>query len=177
MSNAQTRDQGIGLRIGDPLGITYKSYFDRKGAVELIFGSTSANRHDSYYKSTFDSRSKYDGNRYVDHSVKYTLAFQGRMVWHESFPANVEGRLDWYWGLGAHVRLSDVKYSFFNENDILRTDNDTNFDLGPEGILGIEYEFLDYPIVGFSEVSLMGELVDNPFRFRFFGAVGIRYAF
>jgi len=177
VSKAQKFDQGIGLRIGDPLGITYKSYFNNKAAIELIAGSTSANRHRHYYKSTFENRDKYDGFRYVDHSIGYTFAFQTRVMWHESFPANVEGRLDWYWGLGGHFRLSDVEYTYFDENGIAGSGSRTNFDLGPEGLLGLEYEFLDYPVVGFSEVSLMGELVDNPFRFRFFGAIGVRYAF
>jgi len=175
--HAQKYDQGVGLRLGDPYGITYKSYFNNNAAVELIIGSTSANRHGSYFKRSFNNRSKFDGYRYVDHLVDYTVAFQGRVLWHESFPANVEGRLDWYWGVGGHIRLSDVDYSYFDQNDILSRESHTNFDLGPEGILGMEYEFLDYPIVGFGEVSLMGEIIDNPLRFRVFGAFGIRYAF
>lgn len=175
--SAQTYDQGIGLRIGDPLGITYKSYFNRTSALELTLGSTSANRHGSYFKRSFRNRDKYNGFNYIDHNVDYTLAFQARLLWHESFPATVEGRLDWYWGIGGHLRLADVEYSYFDANNVVRYDNGTNFDLGPEGILGMEYELLDFPIVAFGEVSLMTELIDNPFRFRFFGAFGIRYAF
>jgi len=174
---AQTYDQGIGVRIGDPFGITYKSYFNNKAAIEFTLGTTSANRHGSYHKRSFNNRNKFDSYRYVDHLVDYTVAIQGRVVWHESFPANVEGRLDWYWGIGGHLRYSDIDYSFFDQLDILRRESDTNFDIGPEGILGMEYEFLDYPIVGFGEVSLMGEIIDNPLRFRLFGAIGIRYAF
>ena len=174
---AQQHDQGIGLRIGDPVGITYKSYFNNNAAIELILGSTSANRHGNYYKTSFNNRDKFNGLAYIDHQVDYTLAFQGRVLWHEAFPANVEGRLDWYWGLGGHLRLSNVDYVYSDPNGIILGESETNFDLGPEGILGAEYELLDYPIVTFAEVSMMGELVDNPFRFRFFGALGIRYAF
>ena len=68
---------------------------------------------------------------------------------------------------GAHIRSSEVEYSYFDQ-DILRFDNKQNFDLGPEGIFGIEYELLDYPIVAFGEANLMAELIDNPFRFRRF---------
>lgn len=177
ISLAQIYDQGFGLRIGDPLGVTYKSYFNRTSALELTLGSTSGNRHGSYFKSTFTNRDEYNGFNYIDHTVDFTLAFQARLLWHESFPANVEGRLDWYWGLGGHLRFADVTYTYFDQDNFLRYDNATNFDLGPEGILGMEYELLDFPIVGFGEVSLMTELVDNPFRLRFFGAFGIRYAF
>jgi len=176
-ATGQVRDQGIGMRIGDPFGVTYKSYFDNQAALEFTLGTTSSNRFDHYYRNLFDHKNKFDGYAYIDHKVNYTLATQGRILFHESFPARVEGRLDWYWGFGYHFRLSGVEYSYFDQNNIIRTADHTNLDLGPEGILGVEYEFLDLPIVGFSEVSLMGELIDNPFRFRFFGAVGVRYAF
>ncbi|MEX2336678.1 MAG: hypothetical protein WD555_05350 [Fulvivirga sp.] len=42
---------------------------------------------------------------------------------------------------------------------------------------GVEYELQDYPVVTFGEVSLMGEIVDKPLRFRLFVGVGVRYAF
>ncbi|MEL7001701.1 MAG: hypothetical protein AAFN93_03095 [Bacteroidota bacterium] len=174
---AQRYDQGIGIRVGDPLALTYKTYGSRNTALEFTVGSTSRNRHGSYYRDAFDRVGDFDNFRYSNHNVKYTLALQGRYLVHYAFPANVEGRLDWYWGVGAQVRVSSLDYSFFDESDILRTDRRTNFDFGPEGILGVEYELQDYPIVGFSEVSIMGEIVDQPLRLRIFGAIGVRYAF
>ncbi|GAA0891886.1 hypothetical protein GCM10009122_15650 [Fulvivirga kasyanovii] len=174
---AQKLNQGLGLRIGDPVGISYKAYLPGSTAVEFTLGTTSRNRHSAYYKDTFNALDRYDGLRYSDHDVKYTLALQGRYLLHNPFPANVEGRLDWYWGLGGQFRLSKVEYTYFSESTLFANDTKTNIDLGPEGILGVEYEFKDYPIVGFSEVSLLGEIVDKPLRFRFFAAVGVRYAF
>lgn len=176
LSAQSVNDQGIGLRVGDPFGITYKSYFRNPMALEVVLGTTSANRHENYYKKAFDNANKYDGYNYVDHSIDYTIAVQARLLWHEKVPANVEGRFDYYYGLGGHMRVSNVDYSYMDTEGIIRTDSRGNFDLGPEGVLGLEYELLDYPIVAFSEVSLMTELVDN-LRLRLFGAVGVRYAF
>ncbi len=176
-SFAQRYDQGIGLRIGDPLGFSYKMYGNNRNALEFTVGSTSRNRHGAYYEDKFDAINDFDDFRYADHDVEYTFAAQGRYLVHTAFPANVEGRLDWYWGLGAHLRLSSLDYSYFNESSQLLSDTRTNFDLGPEGILGVEYELQDYPIVGFGEVSLLAELVDQPLKLRIFGAVGVRYAF
>lgn len=176
-SYAQNYNQGIGVRVGDPLSLTYKMYSRGSSALEFTVGSTSRNRHASYYRDKFDRIGDFDNFRYSSHNVKYTLVLQGRYLQHYSFPANVEGRLDWYWGAGAQIRFSSLDYSFFDESDILRTDKRSNFDLGPEGILGVEYELQDFPIVGFAEVSLMAEIVDQPLRVRIFGAVGIRYAF
>lgn len=176
-SHAQRYDQGIGIRVGDPLGVTYKLYLPHYRAVEFNFGTTSRNWHSSYYQDTFNGLNRYDGYRYSSHDVKYTVALQGRYLLHQSFPANVEGRLDWYWGLGGQLRLSKIEYTYFTEEMLLNSDAKTNLDLGPEGILGVEYELQDYPIVGFGEVSLLGEIVDKPFRFRLFAAVGVRYSF
>ncbi|MEM9857573.1 MAG: hypothetical protein AAF843_09460 [Bacteroidota bacterium] len=177
LSFAQRFDRGIGLRVGDPFGISYKQYGNNRAALEFTLGTTSRNRHNAYYKDKFKSINDFDRFNYSDHTVDFTLAAQGRYLLHYSFPANVEGRLDWYWGLGAHLRLSTLEYAYFDESESLSFDERTNFDLGPEGIIGMEYELQDYPIVGFGEFSLLGELVDQPLKFRLFAAVGVRYAF
>lgn len=174
---AQRYDQGVGIRIGDPFGITYKQYGSNNAALEFTLGTTSRNRHGAYYKDKFKSISDFDRFNYSDHTVDYTLAVQGRYLLHYSFPANVEGRLDWYWGVGAQLRLSNLEYAYFDESESLNFDERTNFDLGPEGIIGMEYELEDFPIVGFGEFSLLGELVDQPLKFRLFAAMGVRYAF
>ncbi|TRX48895.1 hypothetical protein FNH22_28070 [Fulvivirga sp. M361] len=174
---SQRFDQGVGLRIGDAFGISYKIYGQRNTAFEFGIGTTSRNRHGAYYRDKFKNINDFDGLRYADHDVNYTLALQGRYLLHYAFPANVEGRLDWYWGVGAQMRLSGLEYSYFNESSIIGSDDKTNFDLGPEGILGVEYELQDYPVVSFAEVSLLAELVDQPFKMRIFGAIGVRYAF
>ncbi|MEM6360277.1 MAG: hypothetical protein AAF731_09310 [Bacteroidota bacterium] len=176
-SFAQRFDQGVGLRVGDPFGISYKQYRNNRTALEFTLGTTSPNRHGAYYKDKFKSIGDFDGFRYTDHTLDFTLAAQGRYLLHYSFPANVEGRLDWYWGVGAQVRLSTLEYTYFNASESLTTDERTNFDLGLEGIIGMEYELQDFPIVGFGEFSLFGELADQPLKFRLFAAMGVRYAF
>ncbi|MEM6525399.1 MAG: hypothetical protein AAGF85_03605 [Bacteroidota bacterium] len=174
---AQSFDQWVGLRVGDPFGLSYKQYGNNRTALEFTIGTTSRNRHGAYYKDKFGKINDFDRFNYSDHTVDFTLATQGRYLLHYSFPANVEGRLDWYWGLGAHLRISTLEYAYFDESESLNFDERTNFDLGPEGVLGMEYEFQDYPIVGFGEFSLLGEVVDQPLKFRLFAAVGIRYGF
>lgn len=173
----QAYNQGIGLRIGDPVGVSYKMYTRGKAALEFNLGTVSRNSHSAYYKDTFRKKDKFDDYIYSDHDVNFTLVLMGRYLIHEAFPANVEGRLDWYYGAGAQLRVSTVDYQYFDELNRIGSDEITNIDLGPEAILGVEYELQDYPIVGFGEVSLMMEIVDRPLHFRVFGAVGVRYAF
>ncbi len=173
----QYYNQGLGIRIGDPYGVTYKMYLQGKAAVEFSLGTVSRNNHSAYYKDTFRKKDKFDDYVYSDHDVDMTLVLMGRYLIHESFPAHVEGRLDWYYGAGAQFRISKVDYQYFDELNRVESDEITNIDLGPEAILGIEYELEDIPLVAFGEVSLLMELVDRPFHFRVFGAVGVRYAF
>ena len=173
----QNYNQGIGLRIGDPVGISYKLYLQGKSAVEFNLGTVSRNSHDAYYKDSFKKKDKFDDFIYSDHDVDFTIVLMGRYLIHEAFPANVEGRLDWYYGAGAQFRISKVEYQYFDEFNRIGSENTTNVDFGPEAIIGMEYELQDFPIVGFGEVSLLMEIVDRPLHFRVFGAAGIRYAF
>ncbi len=174
---AQNYNQGIGIRIGDPLGITYKAYLQRRSAIELILGSVSRNNHSSYYRDSFKKLNKYDDFLYNSHNVNFTMVLMGRYLKHESFPAHVEGRLDWFYGGGVQLRIAKLEYQYFDTQNRIFTDDHTNVDFGPEGIIGMEYEFADIPMVAFGEVSLLMELVDRPFHFAVFGAFGLRYAF
>jgi len=174
---AQQYNQGLGIRIGDPFGISYKAYLQRRRAVELVLGTVSRNNHSSYYRDTFRNLDKYEGDLYSSHDVNFTMVAMARYLFHESFPANVEGRLDWYYGAGLQLRISTIEYQYFDSQSQIFRDDHTNFDFGPEAILGMEYELEDIPMVAFGEVSLLMELVDRPFNFRVFGAFGVRYAF
>ena len=176
-AQAQQYNQGIGVRIGDPYGISYKAYLRQRRAVEFVLGTVSRNNHSSYYRETFRNLDKYDGDLYSSHDVNFTMVLMARYLFHESFPANVEGRLDWYYGGGAQLRLSTLEYQYFDQQNNIIRDDHTNIDFGPEAILGMEYELLDIPMVAFGEVSLLMELADRTFVFRVFGAFGIRYAF
>jgi hypothetical protein len=176
-AEAQQYNQGLGIRIGDPFGISYKAYLQRRMAVELILGTVSRNNHSSYYRDTFGNLDKYDDFLYSSHDVKFTMVMMGRYMFHESFPANVEGRLDWFYGAGLQFRYSTVEYQYFDSQSRIFRDDHSNFDFGPEAILGMEYELQDFPMVAFGEISLLMELVDRPFSFRVFGAFGVRYAF
>ena len=175
--NAQQYNQGIGLRIGDPYGVTYKAYLRQRQAVEFVLGTVSRNNHSSYYRDSFKKLNKYDDFLYSSHDVNFSMVLMARYLFHESFPAHVEGRLDWYYGAGAQLRISTLEYQYFDQQNNIFRDDHTNIDIGPEAIVGMEYELQDIPMVAFGEVSLLMELADRPFNFRVFGAFGIRYAF
>jgi hypothetical protein len=180
---AQEYDNAIGLRLGDPYGFSFKKYKSDTRAIEFILGTSGGNWYTNYYKRAFERLSLADDNFYDGHRLDFTVAFAARYLKQKDFPDKVDG-LKWYYGIGLGLRLAQVEYRYLRRadiNDIHNApkffSNNLNFDAGPEGILGIEYTLYDAPITLYMETSLFGEIIDNPFRFRFYGAFGIRYNF
>lgn len=180
---AQEFDNGVGLRLGDPFGITYKKYLSPTRAAEFIAGSSGNRWNTSYYKKSFERINRFDDYLYYNHRLDYTIAFNARYLFHNKFKEDVDG-LQWYYGAGLHLRFVSVEYEYIRQEDVdeYQTadrffEGHTNFDVGPEVIIGTEYTLYDAPITFYGEVSLFGEVVDSPFAFRFYGAFGIRYNF
>jgi hypothetical protein len=175
---APAQDRGIGLRLGDPTGITFKKYFGRTRAFELGLGSALYGWHNNYYVNSFQAYGPYEDYRYRSHSVISTVYLQGRYLQHyDIYVQDLEGKWDWYWGVGAVLKFSKVRYRYqhdeppFDDTDIY---NDVDF--GPEGILGMEYTFQDIPLTVFAEISLMFEIVDRV-SVRPLSGLGARYRF
>jgi hypothetical protein len=183
---AQEYDGGVGLRIGDPFGVSYKKYRDAETALEFILGASGSNWHTSYYRKSYDRISKFDNFLYDGHRVDYSIALGGRFLWQKNFNEDVDG-FQWYYGAGLQMRFASVEYTLIDRsavntaNDIFTADrqfdNHYNVDIGPEGIIGLEYTLYDAPLTLFMETSLFAEVVDRPFNFRFFGALGMRINF
>jgi hypothetical protein len=178
VSSAQRQRQGIGIRLGDPSGITYKKYLPKGHAVEFGLGSTGPAWHNAYYRNSFESRGVYDNYKYRSHRVNSALYIQGRYLLHtEIYVQDLEGKWDWYWGLGGMLKFAKIRYSYLDADPPYdQTDIYNDIDFGPEGIVGMEYTFQDVPLTVVAEVSLMLELVDR-ITFQPFGAAGLRYRF
>jgi hypothetical protein len=174
------QDRSIGLRLGEPMGITYKKYLPGNKAAEFGLGTIYPNWHQQYYENAFHHLDRYDGKRYVDHSVQGTVYLQGRYLLQSDI--HIEGMMDklqWYWGIGALAKIAKVQYHYRDattfSNDQFETRTDLDF--GPEGILGMEYTFEQIPLTIFGEFSLMIEFADRPAVLRGFSGVGVRYNF
>lgn len=174
---AYSQKQGIGLRLGNPIGLTYKKYFGLK-AIELGLCSSSQGWSKAYYENSFDVHDKYDDYKYRSHKVKSALYLQGRYLLHnEIFVDGLEGQWDWYWGVGGVLKFAAIEYKYHDDTPPTE-EKDTfhDIDLGPEGIAGMEYTFQDVPVTLYGDISLMLEIV-NRVTIQPFGAVGVRYNF
>jgi hypothetical protein len=173
------QNQGVGLRIGNPLGLTYKRYLPNDRAFELIFGTAPGGWNKNYYKNSFKDFDKYDTDVYRSHDVESTVYFQGRYLFDYNIPVEgMVGKLDWYWGAGALLKFAKVNYSYQpGDATTILYDTKTDIDFGPEGIAGMEYTFDDIPLTLFGEVSVLLEFADRPLTFRAFAAAGARFNF
>lgn len=176
-SSLYAQKRGLGLRLGDPIGASYKRYFGMT-AFEIVLGSSSGNLHQRYYERSFEAHDRFNNASYRSHDVRSTLYLQGRYLMHNAiWFEGLQGNWDWYWGVGAMFKFAPVRYGFTTPTttgNTYKTFNDV--DLGPEGIAGMEYTFQDTSITVFGDISLVFELV-NRITLRPFAATGVRYNF
>lgn len=179
-SSSYDRNWGIGLRAGNPAGITVKKYNGNK-AWEFNLGHTYY--WNNYgYRDAFYNYAQYDNYRNVE--IKSwnrgrALAFQVHHLWHKDL--NVEG-LQWYYGIGGQLKSMAIHYRYKYEDidgrkydDVYSTANFIN--IGVDGILGLEYTFNELPLSIFTDINLYVEALRNPFFIHGQGGIGIRYNF
>ncbi|HEX5171599.1 MAG TPA: hypothetical protein VFW11_20615 [Cyclobacteriaceae bacterium] len=179
-SVAFAQRQAFGLRLGDPIAATYKRYIQSNKAVEFMLGTASPNWRRDYYRKSFYEYDKYEGFTYQSHKLNNPLYLQGRYLFQNHIPVeDMEGRLEWYCGAGAMLKLAKIEYRYKNgpPDNSTNTDVKNTIDFGPEGIVGIEYTFEDVPLNVFGELSVLVELADRPFALQVFGGVGARFIF
>jgi hypothetical protein len=169
----------LSVRVGIPVGFTYKTYVTRKAAFEFGIGGASPYWSNHYYINSFNTFSKYKDFKYIDHRVHNTLYLQGRYI--KDFPISttgMEGALNWYCGVGGVLKVASLTYRYTNTDAIppTQTDKHTDIDFGPEAILGAEYYLEDTPFSFYGEGSAMLEVFDRVGG-RLFFAVGARFHF
>lgn len=177
---ANAQSHSIGIRLGEPAGITYKNYLNKSRSFELGLGFGSSGWNGSYYQKSFDNKGRYNGYYYTAHSVGNPVYFQARYLLSYPIPVQgVEGKFSWYWGVGGVMKVARVTYYYQNELPPYPsyTDTRSDIDIGPEGAGGVEYKFQDLPFTLFIDASLMVEVADQFGALRGFIGTGARYHF
>jgi hypothetical protein len=172
----------LGVRLGDPYGITYKTPISDFFSVEAILGRGSQNSH-QYYKRTFENDKPVSSARYFSHQASGAFSFQARGIYEASFTDDfniTEGELLVYTGLGVQFRSANVDFFYNTPNATPGTseliEKRTNIDFGPEVFLGAAYYFEELPVSIFIEAGFLTEIVDR-LHLKAQGAIGVRYLF
>ncbi|HEY8510777.1 MAG TPA: hypothetical protein VIL31_02390 [Cyclobacteriaceae bacterium] len=172
------QDHSMGLRLGDPIALTYKRQLRTNRAVEFLLGTASREWRKDYHRKSFYEYSKYDGYNYINHRLDNPVYLQARYLLHYDIPVEgMEGKLQWYWGPGGMLKFGKIEYRYRERppDNGARTDVRNTIDFGPEIIGGVEYTFEDTPLNVFGELSVLLEVADRPLTLQLFGAVGARF--
>lgn len=180
---------GIGIRAGDFNGLSIKKYSDKK-ALELSIGRVHMYTGKTFYSNRFstwyiDQEFPYDAYEYTGFKGTLPMGIQlNYLVRRDIGSVLGEGTpgLEWYLGAGGQLRYQTYKftyrYKYKGDPDWHSTNvNVRNLDLGPDGVVGLEYTFDEVPVSVFVDATLFVEIIDNPFLFWPQGCVGVRYNF
>lgn len=169
----------VGIRLIDPMGVTYKRYTNHQKAFEIGIGTIPDGWLDVYYRSSFDHKDKYEDMMYRECERNGTVYLFGRLLMQNNIPVvDLKGSLEWYWGVGAVFKTAQVEYFYSTPSEPYEyfTDKRTDIDFGPDFIGGLEYTFEKVPITLYTELSLFLEIVDRT-NIRALGGIGGRYRF
>lgn len=180
---ALSQEHHVGIRIGEPFSITYKTYLNEQFSLEAMVGRAGANSGE-YYRRAFNNKMPAPGSFYGSHSSSNGFSVNFRGAYNEDISSEFdigEGALFAYGGAGLQLRSVGVNYVYYNEgrnmSNIPLYEKRTNVDFGAEGFIGSEYFFEDLPLSVFAEVGLFLEIIDRPGHVRLQGGIGARYLF
>ncbi|MHA7131021.1 hypothetical protein [Algoriphagus namhaensis] len=177
------QERSAGLRLGEPLSITYKDFISDYISYEFMFGRAGVNSN-SYYQRDFENNPPESNSFYQSNSAKQGVSLNARMAYHEDFTdvfGIEQGYLLGYGGAGVQLRSNRVTYlytvSSVNTGAIPKQEERSNVDFGPEAFVGVEYYFSDLPINVFAEGGIFLELLDRVGHLKGQGGIGVRYIF
>lgn len=170
---------GIGVKLGDPTGITVKKSLGGGKALEFIFGRTHywggyyGYHHDYFYKWYDKKHGYYIVSPRFDRNRYRALAFQLHYLAHKDI-SQLKG-LQWYVGIGGQVRTHTYYYQYYD--NYWRDERFTRFSFGLDGIIGLEYTFEELPLTLGLDINLYIEALPDPFFILGQGGLAIRYNF
>lgn len=173
---------GLGVRVGDPVGITAKVYFPQNLAFEIVAGSALNGLYANYHAENFNTYTSNENYSYVGHTVNYIYAGQARLLWHIPLPHRLPG-MSVYGGAGVQMRQTSLTY-------LQREKRTAGYDAGllrevdyvynmyrPEVSLGCEHIMERVPISVFAEINYLFDLEKEYYDTNFTGGLGLRYIF
>lgn len=177
------QERGVGIRLGEPLSLTYKDFIEDYLSYEIMLGSAGVNGSD-YYRKDFENNPPASNAFYQSHSAKKGISINARVALNEDITDVfdiTQGYLLGYAGAGIQIRTTNVDYSYYQNTSSSSTqplmqEERTNFDFGPEAFAGAEYYFDETPISIFAEVGMFVELIDR-INVKGQGGIGVRYLF
>jgi len=175
--------QGIGVKFGDPLAISYKFYATEHLAFGIDVGKAASALYSNLLREEFNGIPNTDSTVliYEAHDILNHIVFSGRVFYYIEGPKALKG-LDAYIGAGWQVQFIDLEYAYLEVDrdppNLARTRPPIKASyqpMGPDVTLGIEYAYFSLPVSAFLEGTYFFDLQLGWRRFQ--GGIGLRYVF
>jgi hypothetical protein len=179
-----TKGLTAGFKMGDPYGLTLKYYFPKYVTIEVVGGSSFAGLNAKYLRNWFLLDSLNDPRngvflQYTSHEVNSIYALQSRIMFTHPVHKTKFPELSYYIGAGLQYMVLDVTYYYTYEVPpdmfTVKSQDQTFHNIGPEYILGTEYDFKGMRLSTFAEINLFAQDRLKPFDLRLMGGMGVRW--
>lgn len=172
---------GIGVKVGDPFGLTFKFYMSKNFAIVADFGKSASALYSQYYTDIFDDYfpDPADTLTYFSHEVVRDWVGEFKLVYQIDARALSPG-LWFYTGAGVEGRDLKIDYQYSTNAPLppeTRTLQRKRTTLGVEAVVGVEYANFKFPISTFLELEYYYDLAKDPGWTKLQGGVGLRYIF
>ena len=172
--NSQAQDIALGLRLGDPLGLSFKKYLNGgNNAFEATIGTYGY--AGVYGYNPYGPSGRYKGRYYYHKDYYYRsggAVIMANYLWNFDFPKTKE--LSWYLSVGGQLRslyyLRRDRNGFYEEEV-------RGVGIGPNASIGLEWIPKELPEIGlFLDAGLYLEIAPAAWAIPQVG-VGVRYNF
>jgi hypothetical protein len=162
-AQAQQKDWAIGLRLGDPSGLSVKKYLSSGNALDISLGSAGYLYGGRY-------RTYRDGYRSAG------VALMVNYLWQKDI-SGADG-LQWYIGVGGMMSSRRYyRHGYWKHGVYYGSEYSNSVSLGATGIIGLEWFIPNTPISLFGDVGLYLEAVPATFWANVPAGFGGRFNF
>jgi hypothetical protein len=176
LGSSSQKNMAIGVRVGDPTGLTLKKYFGNSalefnaGVPTYIFG-----RYDYGYYYTHSN--KYNKNGYYGYAYNPVFSYAMQLHFTQLFDISAVEGLQWYAGGGLQLRQNIFETTYYdNYYGRAYTEKVAATDFGLDAVGGAEYTFAKVPFSVFADVTVFVNVI-NGARVYLQPGVGGRYNF
>jgi hypothetical protein len=178
--------QAVGIKLGDPVAITYKYYPNKHWAFAADIGKAASGLYSKYYRKVFnddympDTLTGEETVKYLSHRAITDWYGEAKFLYQWD-AEKISPGLQLYAGLGLQWRSTKLEYDYIYEDGLFENDlgkfQRSRFTYGPSAIVGFEYSYFSLPLSAFIEIEWFTDALIDPGYNRFQGGVGLRYVF
>jgi len=183
--NSKYPYHGIGIKVGDPVAVTYKYYQSDKFAIAIDGGSAASGLYSKHHRERFENSleeetSDLSETRYVKHEIINEYVVEAKLLYQTKADKIFPG-LQSYAGVGWQFRQPNIRYAYFFEPRPRQREigefESAKLVHGPTFSVGLEYAYFKIPVSAFVETSLFVDIADDQGWTKIQGGVGVRYVF